>query len=213
MSSLHRSIIITFLVQLISRTNGASFSFVRYVRWKFRILQRFALENPCIPENSFCRSFAKVSTIALPQPSFSCFATIDLPMSQYKFINSLFTDLRASYWALYMRSFISLKNVLYSAFTMADISFPPFHNCNLLWCEVVEFIYHLIDLAFQRRRVGIGVFLLCGEDLVNEGDEGLIHYLFISTSSLFNYLYSYCLNVCVYFIDNSYVAEPITIHI
>ena len=88
-----------------------------------------------------------------------------------------------------------------------------FNNINLFRREVVEFVNHLVNLSFQRRRVGIGVFLLCGEDLVNEGDEGLIHYLFISTSSLFNYLYSYCLNVCVYFIDNSYVAEPITIHI
>src|SRR3990172_9076820 len=82
----------------------------------------FERKTPCVPGNSFCRSFAKVSTIALPQPSFSCFATIDLPMSQYKFINSLFTDLRASYWALCMRSFISLKNVLYSAVIMTDIS-------------------------------------------------------------------------------------------
>src|SRR5208283_1322952 len=73
------------------------------------------------PRNSFCRSFASVSTIALPQPSFSCFATIDLPMSQYRFISSLFTALRASYWALYMRSFISLRNALYSVVTTADI--------------------------------------------------------------------------------------------
>src|SRR3989338_6390500 len=138
MSSLHRSIIITFLVQLISRTNGASFSFVRYVRWKFRILQRFALENPCIPGNSFCRSFARVSTIALPQPSASCFATIDLPMSQYRFMSSLFTALRASYWALYMRSLISLRNVLYSAVTTTDISSPPFHDCYFL---ILFFLY------------------------------------------------------------------------
>ena len=30
-----------------------------------------------------------------------------------------------------MRSFISLKNVLYSAVIMTDISFPPIHNRNL----------------------------------------------------------------------------------
>src|SRR3989338_3719388 len=103
-----------------------------------RIFQRFLAENPCIPGNSFCRSFASVSTIDLPQPSFSCFATIDLPMSQYRFISSLFTTLRASYWALYMRSFISLKNVLYSAVTTTDIPSPPFNDCYFL---ILFFLY------------------------------------------------------------------------
>lgn len=35
---------------------------------------------------------------------------------------------------------ISFKNVLYSAVAMTNISFPPFHNGDPLWCMVVEFV-------------------------------------------------------------------------
>ena len=71
-------------------------------------------------------SFGEYYTIALPQPSFSCFVTIDLLMSQYNCISSLFTALRASYRALYIRALMSFKNVIYSAVTACDISFSPF---------------------------------------------------------------------------------------
>ena len=43
---------------------------------------------------------------------------------------SLFTALSASYWALYMRSLISFKNVLYSAVTAFGISASPIENAN-----------------------------------------------------------------------------------
>src|SRR3989304_6188616 len=129
----------TFLVQLISPTIGWSFKLSLYAKLNCRIFHRFWTENPCIPGNSFCRSFARVSTIAFPQPSSSCFATIDLPMSQYRFMSSLFTALRASYWALYIRSLISLRNDLYSAVITTDISSPLFNDC----CYLILFFLYL----------------------------------------------------------------------
>ena len=70
-----------------------------------------------------------------------------------------------------------------------DVILPfPLHNFNLLRGEAVEFVDHFVNLAFKDGGVGAGVFLFGGEDLVNEGDKGLVghkyfYFIFNSKSS------------------------------
>ena len=60
---MHFSIIVTFLLQLISATNGGRISLSLYSTYKFRILQRFLVEKPLTSGNSLFNSVANTSTI------------------------------------------------------------------------------------------------------------------------------------------------------
>jgi len=55
--------------------------------------------------NSCCKPTAKRTTTDLPQPSLFCRLAISLPISQYRRISSLFTDLRVVYLKHFLVNF------------------------------------------------------------------------------------------------------------
>ena len=77
--------------------------------------------------------------------------------------------------------------------------FLPLHNLNLTIRQAVNLIYHFINLLFNGGGVGVGVFLLGGEDLSNEGDEGLLDKMRSPFEFLNFYLLHQPLQLCLLF--------------
>lgn len=110
--SLHFSIIATFLLQLISATNGGRISLSLYSTYKLRILHKFLEEKPWTSGNSFFSSFDNTSTIDFPKPFSCCWLYISYPIPQYRFIRILLTCFIASYWLFLILFLISSIKIL-----------------------------------------------------------------------------------------------------